>query len=390
MAASNLNLGKASGGVLNIQPADGTTNTSLVLPASGTVVATDTAVTDNAIARYDGTTGKVQNSGVIIDDSGNVGIGVSPVAKLDVVGSLIRATSVDISNTQLRTVSGTNSAIYCNFGTRHDNTAHYVYGYGSVPLVIATNNTERITVGATGTTTFNGSIVVNGTVTANAFNDVLPTNGLRLYWTFDGATTTVPDASGNGFNGTLSSTSLRTAGKNGNGITMTTSGQSVTSSLVAPAGAKTIAFWVRTSRALSDLDDINIGFQGNSTGNGFMFMFGVGSVQDLGFWGYGAAADYALGSSYSASWVNNGLWNHVAATVNSSGQGLIYFNGALRTQYFNGSTTASNMTLGSTLASNFSIGATGTPNRPVSIDSVVVYDRALSSSEIVDVMNATA
>lgn len=40
MAASNLNLGKASGGVLNIQPADGTTTTSIVLPASGTVATT--------------------------------------------------------------------------------------------------------------------------------------------------------------------------------------------------------------------------------------------------------------------------------------------------------------------------------------------------------------
>ena len=74
MAASNLNLGKASGGILSVSPADGTTNTSLVLPASGTVVATDVAVTDNAIARYDGTTGKVQNSSVIIDDSGNIGV----------------------------------------------------------------------------------------------------------------------------------------------------------------------------------------------------------------------------------------------------------------------------------------------------------------------------
>ena len=54
MAASNLNLGKASGGVLNVQPADGTTTTSLVLPAiNGTVVAADS--------------------------NGNVGIGVTPV-----------------------------------------------------------------------------------------------------------------------------------------------------------------------------------------------------------------------------------------------------------------------------------------------------------------------
>jgi hypothetical protein len=47
--------------------------------------------TDNAIARFDGTTGKlVQDSTVIINDSGNVGIGTggsAPVGKLDIVGS---------------------------------------------------------------------------------------------------------------------------------------------------------------------------------------------------------------------------------------------------------------------------------------------------------------
>ena len=47
MAASNLNLGKASGGVLNIQPADGTTNTSIVLPSTGTVVSDATLKTIN-------------------------------------------------------------------------------------------------------------------------------------------------------------------------------------------------------------------------------------------------------------------------------------------------------------------------------------------------------
>ena len=36
------------------------------------------ASTDNAIVRFDGTTGAVQSSGVVIDDSGNVGIGVTP------------------------------------------------------------------------------------------------------------------------------------------------------------------------------------------------------------------------------------------------------------------------------------------------------------------------
>lgn len=38
------------------------------------------ASTDNAIVRFNGTTGDVQNSGVVIEDAGNVGIGVTPSA----------------------------------------------------------------------------------------------------------------------------------------------------------------------------------------------------------------------------------------------------------------------------------------------------------------------
>ena len=48
------------------------------------------ASTDNAIVRFNGTTGEVQNSSVVIDDNGNVGIGTGSNinAKLDVVGSV--------------------------------------------------------------------------------------------------------------------------------------------------------------------------------------------------------------------------------------------------------------------------------------------------------------
>lgn len=72
MAKGIINLQKASGGITKISSADGTGVTELVVPESGNLVSVDTAVTDNAIARYDGTTGKLQNSGVIVDDSGNL------------------------------------------------------------------------------------------------------------------------------------------------------------------------------------------------------------------------------------------------------------------------------------------------------------------------------
>lgn len=92
MANGKINLGKQSGGVLSLTFPDGATNTEVMLPESGTVASINGTVTDNAIARYDGTTGKLQGSGVIINDSGNVGIGTTTdngVDKLQVNGSII-------------------------------------------------------------------------------------------------------------------------------------------------------------------------------------------------------------------------------------------------------------------------------------------------------------
>ena len=77
MANGKITLGKQSGGTLGLVFPDGISNTDVVLPESGNIASIDTAVTDNALARYDGTTGKLQNSGVIVDDSGNIGIGTT-------------------------------------------------------------------------------------------------------------------------------------------------------------------------------------------------------------------------------------------------------------------------------------------------------------------------
>lgn len=237
--------------------------------------------------------------------------------------------------------------------------------------------------------TFTGDVVVQGTLTANVLKTTLPSDGLLLYWDFSGATSTIPDLSGNGNVGTMSGGAYRTGGKNGNGLGINGSGQQVTSSLVAPSGAKTMGFWIKTARALSVNDEWRIGFQGNTNGNGFMFMHGVGSVQDLGFWGYGSN-DYVPGSSYSTAWVNDNQWHHVVATHNGAGVGYLYRDGVKYTQYYNGSVSSSMSliaTLGSTFVINNSYAGAITE---VVCDSVTVHNRVLSDTEIIQLMNATA
>ena len=72
MTKGVINLQKESGGVTKITSTDGVGITELVLPESGRVTSINGSVTDNTVARYDGTTGKLQNSGVVIDDNGKV------------------------------------------------------------------------------------------------------------------------------------------------------------------------------------------------------------------------------------------------------------------------------------------------------------------------------
>ena len=72
MANSRVYLKSEAGGTTVVSRDTTAASGNLVLPASGNVASVDTAVTDNAIARYDGTTGKVQNSGVVVDDNGNI------------------------------------------------------------------------------------------------------------------------------------------------------------------------------------------------------------------------------------------------------------------------------------------------------------------------------
>lgn len=83
----------------NVQ-VDGTLNVEgeVFIPSGATLsgVVEKVTSTDNAIVRFDGTDGKVQNSGVIIDDNGNVGIGTSsPAFNLDIINTSTTGTTAD-------------------------------------------------------------------------------------------------------------------------------------------------------------------------------------------------------------------------------------------------------------------------------------------------------
>lgn len=113
-------------GTTNIAPSQNAVYDALVLKSDTTHThASDVtgaaSSTDNAIARFDGATGKtIQNSvNVVIDDSGNLGVGnTSPATKLDVTGQVLSrvynagaATSFDWDNGNSQYTSASCSAM---------------------------------------------------------------------------------------------------------------------------------------------------------------------------------------------------------------------------------------------------------------------------------------
>lgn len=103
------------------------------------------SATDNAVVRFDGTTGKlVQTSTVYIDDSGNLGVGTSsPAQKLDVAGPIqLSADYADVrmltsSGYGWRVVSGANGT---NLGTLYFQSSTNGFVGANSPMVIDSNS----------------------------------------------------------------------------------------------------------------------------------------------------------------------------------------------------------------------------------------------------------
>lgn len=163
------------------------------------------------------------------------------------------------------------------------------------------------------------------------------------------------------------------------------SGDSCSVPITVASGQKTMAFWIKTSYN-SNVDAFRLGWAGNSNGNGFMFMHGVGSIQDLGFWGYGSGYDYAVGAtSYTQIIISDGQWHHVVAVWDGS-TSHAYIDGVKQTQYYNGATN-SNMNLNTTGGWTSFVLQNATVD--VHLSGIAYWDRVLSSNEVNAVMNIT-
>lgn len=159
-------------------------------PKIGTddITSISTSVTDNAIARYDGTTGKLQNSGVVVDDSGNVGIGVTPSAKLHIGDGSDNSASVKY--TELLVTS--NDINWSNAGTSIRTNRTWL-GTSWLEFMVSNNSSRysAITLNTNGnllvgTSVDNGvdKLQVNGSINCN--NKIVYQNGIIGTFTGDG------------------------------------------------------------------------------------------------------------------------------------------------------------------------------------------------------------
>lgn len=221
-------------------------------------------------------------------------------------------------------------------------------------------------------------------------------NGLVLYLdasnpaSYPGSGTTWVDLSPAGNNGTLNSVDM----SNGYAAFNAQADSVSFSTSFKIAKDKTLSFWIKTDRPLSQNDNWEIGFlnQGSAVGSMFGMMFGVGPTQDLGYWGYGSDYDLSINST-SSRWIDLNTWVNVTVTMDSSRNVRVYKNASQQTLSRNSdNVTASYFPMAVDTADYFLINSRGAWNSGmtyVHLNDVFVYNRTLSLYEIETNFEAT-
>ena len=149
--------------------------------------------TDNAIVRFDGTTGEVQDSNIIVNDNGSMNITFD-----DSVGINLSLSNDDITSAQTVTFSGDSQS--WNLGGSNSNNAVKSDAFflvnvtkGSIPFVIDSNDNVGI-----GTTSPDTKLAVNGDITTRDENGSYKTTQKIVGGTSVSTTETSIMTTGNG------------------------------------------------------------------------------------------------------------------------------------------------------------------------------------------------
>jgi hypothetical protein len=223
--------------------------------------------------------------------------------------------------------------------------------------------------------------------------DTIPTNNLQIHLdatkssSYPGSGTTWFDISGNNRHGTLNGVTFDSRGF----MEFNNTTNSITFANYNVTNQKTVSFWFKTDRPLSDQDNWEIGFLSGpgASGQKCGMMFGVGQTQDLGFWGFGAEFDFSI-TNPSTKWIPFNQWVNISFTQDSSNFIRIYRNGVQQTLSRNvdGLTRLSWPVNNTT--NNFiinSIGPWNTGMTFVHLSSVMVYNTTLDDSQIKQIFN---
>lgn len=174
--------------------------------------------TDNAIVRFDGLTGKVQNSGVVIDDSNNIGVGAGSfgLSTGGVNKLVVKTTGVELDATP--TIGdnslkiATTAYVDTQMGTR-----------GRLVQMTAQNSTSGTSIDFTGIPSWVKRITVmlNGVSTSGTSNYIIQlgistgveTTGYAVYASTFGSTSVASSIFNNGFGIRISRTTEVASGR---------------------------------------------------------------------------------------------------------------------------------------------------------------------------------
>jgi hypothetical protein len=233
----------------------------------------------------------------------------------------------------------------------------------------------RDTAGNTKTSTAVSVTVANGT-------------GLVGYWALDeGTGTTATDSSGNGNNGTLVNGPTWTIGKLGSALAFNglTHYVNVPSTPVLNAYPLTVAVWMQTASTAGVRGIVNK-YVANSY-NGYQVFLSNGN---LCAWYIRDTANYVYdgsGCTFNLPGYNDNLWHHVAYVVNASGSNL-YVDGVQKGSLGWTGTAGPQTTIQPIHLGHYPGANGGAEYFPGALDDVRIYNRALSTADILILYNA--